>query len=78
MDMLPAFGGDDLRKVAYGAARVAVLPVPYEGTVSYGRGAAGGPHAILEASAPWRVSLLACTEHLDALNADDSEAPSGI
>jgi len=32
------------------AARVAVLPVPFEATVSYGRGTARGPDAILEAS----------------------------
>jgi agmatinase len=31
-------------------ARVAVLPVPYEATVSYGGGTARGPAAILEAS----------------------------
>ena len=33
-----------------GRARVAVLPVPYEATVSYGGGTARGPAAILEAS----------------------------
>ncbi len=32
-------------------ARAAVLPVPYEATTSYGRGARRGPAAILEASA---------------------------
>ena len=32
-------------------ARYAVLPVPYEGTVSYLSGTAGGPAAILDASA---------------------------
>lgn len=47
----PPFGGSDLRKVAYPEARVAVLPVPYEGSVSYGGGTARGPRAILEASA---------------------------
>ena len=31
-------------------ARVLVLPLPYEATVSYGRGTAGGPAAILAAS----------------------------
>ena len=51
MSEYPPFGGGDARKVDREAARVAVLPVPYEGTVSYGRGAAGGPRAILEASA---------------------------
>jgi len=33
------------------AARYAVLPIPYEGTVSYQRGTADGPGAIIEASA---------------------------
>jgi len=33
------------------AARYVVLPVPYEGTVTWGKGAAAGPAAILEASA---------------------------
>ncbi len=47
----PPFAGDDAKPVSYAEARVAVLPVPYEGTVTYGRGAAGGPRAILEASA---------------------------
>jgi len=32
------------------SARYVVLPVPYEGTVTYGRGTADGPAAILEAS----------------------------
>jgi agmatinase len=35
---------------AYEAAGALVLPIPYEGTVSYGRGTAGGPAAILRAS----------------------------
>ncbi len=34
----------------YATSRVAVLPVPFERTVSYGRGTAGGPAAILRAS----------------------------
>jgi len=32
------------------AARILVWPIPYEGTVSYGRGTADGPRAIIEAS----------------------------
>ncbi|MCL2701223.1 MAG: agmatinase [Phycisphaerae bacterium] len=35
---------------AYDRSRYAILPVPYEGTVSYVSGTAGGPMAILEAS----------------------------
>ena len=34
----------------YASARVAVLPVPFERTTSYGKGTAGGPAAILRAS----------------------------
>lgn len=37
-------------EVAYDEAQVAVFPVPYEATVSYGRGTSRGPAAILEAS----------------------------
>lgn len=47
----PRFCGEDGMPCGYSSARVAVLPVPYEGTVSYGHGAAQGPRAILEASA---------------------------
>ena len=36
--------------VSYQDASVAVLPLPYEGSVSYGIGASRGPAAILEAS----------------------------
>jgi len=39
---------DDLSD--YAKARVAVLPVPFERTVSYGRGTGAGPAAILRAS----------------------------
>ena len=35
---------------SYDTARIVILPVPYEHTVSYGGGTAGGPDAILEAS----------------------------
>lgn len=51
MTPYPRFGGEDARPCSYAEARVAILPVPYEGTVSYGRGTAGGPRAILTASA---------------------------
>jgi agmatinase len=46
---IPPFGGEEARS-PFETARVAVLPVPYEGTVSWGRGAAAGPEAILRAS----------------------------
>ena len=35
---------------AYASSRFVVLPIPYEGTVSYGRGTSAGPEAILKAS----------------------------
>lgn len=35
----------------YGHARAVIIPAPYEGTVSYGKGAANGPAAIQAASA---------------------------
>jgi agmatinase len=47
--VLPPFGGDEARS-SYERARAVVLPVPYEGTVSYGHGTSLGPAAILRAS----------------------------
>lgn len=44
------FGGAEAAS-SFDGARVAVLPVPHEATVSYGRGTARGPEAILRASA---------------------------
>lgn len=45
------FGGiDDKRLAAFDDARVLILPVAYEGTVSYGGGTAEGARAIIEAS----------------------------
>jgi agmatinase len=51
MAQTPPFGGGDARPTDFDQARVVLLPVPYEGTVSYGAGASQGPRAILEASA---------------------------
>ncbi len=34
----------------YGSSRIAVLPVPYDGTASYRTGTREGPHAMIEAS----------------------------
>lgn len=48
---LPSFLGLSEEEASYPEARVAVLPVPYGGTVSYGGGTESGPAAILEASA---------------------------
>ena len=45
------FGGiDDRRLAAFDDARILILPVAYEGTVSYGAGTAEGAEAIIEAS----------------------------
>jgi agmatinase len=55
----------------YARSRVAVLPVPFERTTSYGKGTANGPEAILRASRqvelrdeqlgsePWRMGITA-------------------
>ena len=45
----PPFGGPEAA-AAFDDAAAAVLPVPYEATVSYGGGTARGPEAILDAS----------------------------
>lgn len=51
MPYLPTnFGLLDEADAEYGRARVAVLPVPFERTVSYGHGTASGPAAIVRAS----------------------------
>lgn len=44
------FGPEEARFSSYDTSPVVVLPMPYEGTVSYGAGAAKGPDAILKAS----------------------------
>jgi agmatinase len=44
------FLASELPLLAPELCRFHVIPVPYEATVSYGRGTAGGPDAILEAS----------------------------
>ncbi len=65
----PPFGGEDARPCTFEEAGVAILPVPYEGTVSYGAGTALGPHAILAASAQLEMhdeELNAATENIDA------------
>ncbi len=46
----PAFLGDEAAQPDYAAASVAVLPVPYEETVSWGGGTSRGPEMILRAS----------------------------
>lgn len=65
------FMGHEAAAPSWEAARVVVLPVPYEATTSYGPGTRSGPRAILEASGyvelydeeldaePWQVGI--CT-----------------
>jgi len=60
------FGGIELSDsfyATYDKAKIVMLPVPYEGTVSYGKGAGKGPKGIIEASA--HVELY--DEELDTL-----------
>ncbi len=45
-----SFLGDDLRRVARCDCRYALVPVPWEATVSWGTGTADGPRALLDAS----------------------------
>jgi len=45
------FGGEEAGQANLAEARVVVLPIPMECTVSYGKGTANGPEAILDASA---------------------------
>jgi len=48
----PGLAGENLFGLPFSAAdsEIIIIPVPWEVTVSYGSGAAGGPEAILEAS----------------------------
>lgn len=52
-DDYPAFLGSEIEPPKATEARFHVLPVPYERSVSYGGGTAGGPAAILRAS--WQL-----------------------
>ena len=45
------FGGTDLKKTPYKTAKIVVLPVPYDGTSTWIKGADKGPDALLKASA---------------------------
>ncbi len=49
-DALPSFLEPDAPVPSYDEAASVILPLPYERTTSWGRGAAAGPRAILEAS----------------------------
>ena len=47
----PSFLGLDAEQPEPAAAKAVILPLPFERTVSYGKGTARGPEALLEASA---------------------------
>ena len=49
-EILPLGNFMGVKKAKLDNARVIVLPVPYEGTVTYGSGTGDGPRAIIEAS----------------------------
>ncbi len=46
----PWFGGDEVAPISFADARIVVLPLCYEGAVSYGKGCREGGLALLEAS----------------------------
>jgi agmatinase len=83
---LPRFLGLSEEETAYETSRVAVLPVPLERTVSYGRGTAHGPAAVLAASTqvelydetsgtePWAALGIHTLPSLDDLPDDLGEA----
>ena len=50
-DSCPKFLGLDAEQATFEQADAVILPLPFERTVSYGKGTADGPNALLEASA---------------------------
>lgn len=56
-----------------GSADVCVLPLPFEGTVSYGSGTACGPHAVLAASQQVELWDDECRVELDELSYHTAE-----
>jgi len=44
------FGGLPPERSGFESSRVAILPIPYEGTTTYCKGTASGPRAVIEAS----------------------------
>lgn len=50
MHSLPPYNFAGIEDASFDSAEVVVLPVPYDGTASYGAGAKDGPHAIVSAS----------------------------
>jgi agmatinase len=44
------FGAIDLEEHPYASSKIAVLPIPYEATTSFGKGTGSGPREIIQAS----------------------------
>ncbi len=50
LNAMPKYNLFGLEEQEYESARIVVLPIPYEGTLSYKSGTKDGPHAIIDAS----------------------------
>ena len=83
------FGGNDAGNVDYDRARVVIIPAPYDRTVTYRKGAAGGPAAIIEASQYMEIfdeefsqemnkMVIHTLEPLDILKAEPKDAVNGV
>jgi len=66
----PARNFMGVRRAKFEDAGIVILPVPYEGTITYGAGTRNGPKAIIEAS--WHVELyddeLDCEPHMRGIH----------
>jgi agmatinase len=76
---LPRFLGADIPETSYEQAEVVVLPLPFERTVSYGHGTAGGPEALLVASGyvelyDEEVGLEPCAQGIATVDAFEPDA----
>ena len=47
---MKTFGGIPEENAQYASSKVVLVPVPYDGTSTYGKGADKGPDAILDAA----------------------------
>ncbi len=82
------FLGLDAEESSYESSSVVILPVPYERTVSFGRGTSKGPHSIIYASRslelyddeldlePYRVGIHTRDEY--ECNVDPAEMADGL
>lgn len=78
-DSLPFnFGGLAGEFAAYDSCRVVILPVPYEGTVTYKKGTARGPDAILDASRHMELydELLKCETYRVGIHTGEELPPA--